>query len=447
MIELLPILLLGVALGVFVGFLPGIGIFTTVMLLYPWLKELSGVELIAFYLALASTTQYIGSITATVFALPGESSSLPAVLEGHAMFRHGLGMQAISGAALGSFVGSTLVLVFTALLFSFVGQITVLYNSYVQSLILIIVLVIITTNSNNFVVSCMLAISGYLLASVGCDATTKACFATFDNTDLVSGLPIISVVSALYVVPSILRHQNIKFQVNVNQFNDVVSPLEHLRHYITNIGSSIRGTILGFVGGFVPGVGTTVASTVAYAYEKQRETAKGNYKEGNYRCLISAETANNAGAFSCLLPLLILGIPIVPSEALIYEIAVSNGFSYGGAQFTADFFLTIAYSLVFVNLLALIISWPLARQICRLQNINFRWLIVFILGVLVAVVIYSGQETWQSLYYFVVFMILLPIGIMLRNYNTLPLIFCFLIQSRIESVIPRTYQLITHAFI
>ena len=447
MIELLPILLLGIALGVFVGFLPGVGIFTTVMLLYPWLKELSGIELIAFYLALASTTQYIGSITATVFALPGESSSLPAVTEGHAMFRQGLGMQAISGAALGSFVGSTLVLAFTTLLFSFAGQIVVLYNSYVQSLILLMVLAIITTNSNKFVISCILAVVGYVLASIGCDATTKSCFATFSNTDLISGLPTISVVAALYVVPSLLRHQHIQFQVNSNYFNTTVSAFEHLRYYLANIGSSIRGTILGFVGGFVPGVGTTVASTVAYAYERRRETTKGNYKEGNYRCLVSAETANNAGAFSCLLPLLILGIPIVPSEALIYEIAVSNGFSYGGDQFTTAFFLTIACCLVVVNFTALLISWPLARQICRLQNINFRWLIAAILGVLFAVIIYSGQETWQSLYYVVVFLLLLPIGIVLRNYNTLPLIFCFLIQSRIESVLPRTYQLITHAFI
>jgi hypothetical protein len=46
----------------------------------------------------------------------------------------------------------------------------------------------------------------------------------------------------------------------------------------------------------------------------------------------------------------------------------------------------------------------------------------------------AGDKLFQSGYYLIVFFTLLPIGYMLRNYNTLPLIFTFVVQTRLDVV-------------
>ena len=113
---------------------------------------------------------------------------------------------------------------------------------------------------------------------------------------------------------------------------------------------------MGFFLGFTPGGSTTISSNTAHRMEVLREKKLGRYKQGNYRCLVSAETANNAAAFTTLLPLFILGIPFGASEALFYDIMMVKGF-YFSDNFDMAFFLeTIAYNLVIINVIAFFIS-------------------------------------------------------------------------------------------
>ena len=99
-------MLIGVALGLVAGLLPGIGNVVVLMLVYPFITDFNLFQIILFYLCLACAAQYTGSVVATTLAVPGETSSLPAVTEGHKMFRSGRGNYAISNSAIGSFVGS-----------------------------------------------------------------------------------------------------------------------------------------------------------------------------------------------------------------------------------------------------------------------------------------------------------------------------------------------------
>ena len=431
MIDLIPYTLIGVGFGVIAGFVPGIGIFATLMILYPWLLDFTGLQLIAFYIGIASTTQYIGSITATVFAVPGESSSLPSVIEGHALYKKGQGGFAISGAAIGSFVGSLVVLVIVSLFVPSLENLYYFYSSYIQACIIILVLVLLIFSSSNRLIACVLAFIGYTLGTIGCRSIDDACFATFNNADLTTGLPLVSVVLSLYVFPIVINNWNVNFiDTDIDISTGKIIP--HLKRYWDNIEARLRGTIVGFFAGLTPGLSTTMSSNISYGLEKWIQRRKKKYKLGNYPSLVSAETGNNAGSFACLLPLIVLGIPIVPSEALLYELASSRGFILGGENFTAEFFSNVAYLLVITNLIALAIAWPFAKYICYMSKINYKILQTIILIVLLAVVVYVGSQFFQSLYYLSVFIVLLPIGILFRKYEMLPLIFSFLVASRID---------------
>jgi len=441
-IEVIPFLLLGIAMGTIAGFLPGIGIFASLMILYPFLSELSAVNLLVFYVALASTTQYIGNISSTVFAIPGEASSLPAVKEGHPMFLQGRGHLAISGCAIGSFFGSMVVLGITFLSIDYLSEIYKFYGTYEQAVTLLFVVFLVCIFSGSILLAVLTASLGYALGAVGCNPLDYTCFATFDNPDLTTGLPLISIMCAIYIVPSLLKSQEFIAPATTIKIEGYK---EQLQEWFNNIGSSIRGTLIGFVAGFTPGIGTATSSNLAYTVEKWLETRKNRYEIGNYRSLVSAETANNAGAFTSLLPLLVLGIPLVPSEAVLYDLMTSKGIVLGHA-FDLSIFYQVAATLVVTNFLALFIAWPMANYVIKIHKINLKYLNLIIISILTATIYYSGIQQFQGLYYLAVFVCLIPLGIALRNVNTLPLVFLFLLQDRIDSVIPRTVELIKYAF-
>lgn len=441
-IEVIPFLLLGIAMGTIAGFLPGIGIFASLMILYPFLNDLTVVNLLVFYVALASTTQYIGNISSTVFAIPGEASSLPAVKEGHPMFLQGRGHLAISGCAIGSFFGSMIVLGITFLLSDHLSEIYKFYGTYAQAVTLLFVVFLICIFSGSILLAVLTALLGYALGAVGCNPLDYTCFATFGNADLTTGLPLISVMCAIYIVPSLLKNQEFIAPTTTIKIEGYK---EQLQEWFNNIGSSVRGTLIGFVAGFTPGIGTATSSNLAYTVEKWLETRKNRYKIGNYRSLISAETANNAGSFTSLLPLLVLGIPLVPSEAVLYDLLTNKGIVLGHV-FDLSIFYQVSITLVATNLIALFIAWPLANYVIKLHKINLKYLNLIIIAILVATIYYSGIQQFQGLYYLAVFICLIPLGIALRNVNTLPLVFLFLLQDRIDSIIPRTIELIKYAF-
>ena len=441
-IDFFIALLSGIGIGAIAGFMPGIGIFASLTILYPLLTVVDTLNLLVFYVALASTTQYIGSITSIVFAIPGESSSLPAVKEGHPMFMQGRGNFAISGCAIGSFVGGMISLGITFAFASYLPEIYNFYGSYAQSITLLLIVLLVCLFSGPVWIAIATAALGYILSKIGCNPGLGSCFMTFDNSDLTTGLPFISVAAALYILPALIKTSELgpaPASIRLTNYKD------QIKLWISNSGSSIRGTIIGIFAGFTPGVSTATSSNLAYTIEKWIQTRKGTYSIGNYPSLISAETANNAGAFTTLLPLLVLGVPLAASEALIYELVIRNGVVLG-QSFDLSMFYLVAVASVFTNFIALALAWPLSNIVMQLKRVDLRYFNLFIVVILTMTIAYSGSQSYQLVYYLTVFLLLVPLGILLKNINTLPLIFLFLLQDRIDLVFPRTMELMKYAF-
>ena len=146
--------LLGVIGGVFAGLVPGIGVFTTLILLYPLLLELTLVQLLILYIPLASISQFIGSVPALYFKIPGESTSFIATEYGHRLFIKGHN-DLIPLTAMGSFVAtvlSALVIFLLPYLYESVFY-HVLSTKFVFSLILLTGVCLVATSKNNWLLS------------------------------------------------------------------------------------------------------------------------------------------------------------------------------------------------------------------------------------------------------------------------------------------------------
>src|ERR1043165_6242366 len=99
--KALAFMLAGVALGFWVGLLPGLGGATTLALMLPFIYTMQPVEAFAFLLGMHSVVATTGDITSILFGVPGESTTAAIILDGHAMAKKGQAGRAL-GAALTS---------------------------------------------------------------------------------------------------------------------------------------------------------------------------------------------------------------------------------------------------------------------------------------------------------------------------------------------------------
>src|SRR3990172_2019901 len=99
-------MLIGIAVGFWVGLLPGIGGLTTLALMLPFIYRMAPVQAFAFLLGMHSVTATTGDITSILFGIPGEGSAAATVLDGHAMAKKGEAGRALGAALMSSLVGA-----------------------------------------------------------------------------------------------------------------------------------------------------------------------------------------------------------------------------------------------------------------------------------------------------------------------------------------------------
>ena len=441
-------MLSGIFLGLIAGVLPGIGNVVTLILVYPFITDFDLFQIILFYMCLAGASQYTGSVVATTLAVPGETSSLPAVTEGHRMFLSGRGNYAISNSAMGSFLGAGIAsLIMMTFLPVGVYAISKFYNTHVQSVILIgvAIFLVATYAGQRWYHNLMLFAMGWFLSSIGFSKELMQY-----NWDFLIdyqkfyylhfGLPLYPVVVALFVFPIFLKEWNSP-RPDASALDKLWDNkfVLHAKEFLKNIGSSIRGTVIGSLCGLVPHMTSTLASNVAYIRERNRGKKNGTYDEnGDIKSLVSAETANNAAGLTQLTPLLLIGIPITTSEAIVLNI-IENNMQVINWETTVSsgMFGTLVIYFVVMNALCLLAAWPFAKHLHVLFKINQKTLYTLTFLLLMCLVFYMGTIVNQQVYYLMVTLALLPIGYLLRRWDTLILVFAFVLQGQIQGALIR----------
>lgn len=176
MLTMLLILVVAIGLGIVAGLMPGIGMAMVVIAAYPILKTLTIPQVFFFYVVLDSTMQYYGSISSIVFGIMGETTSAPAVENGHTLFRAGHGNSVLAATATSSFIGSILGILVFWLCSKYSAILVTLLSGKVKVAILIMVLLILAQLSGYLLTSLVLIIVGLTVGSAGSDIITWARF-------------------------------------------------------------------------------------------------------------------------------------------------------------------------------------------------------------------------------------------------------------------------------
>lgn len=440
MLDTALVMLLGTMLGIASGLIPGVGVVVTLLITYPFIQGFDLIQMLVFYLAIVSASQYSGSVVATTMGIPGDQSSWPAVVEGHALFKTGRGSYAISSAALGSTVGSLIAVVIVLLLMpSAVLLITTFYNNNIQLAVLTLSSLLIVFAYPQHWQNFCLFIFGAWLSSIGISSVPSmlmwADYIPYEAFPaLYQGVPLFPVIIALFVIPTLAKSVGTE-AIYCNQAATAHSTTltSHIREFFKTINSSIRGSLIGSVSGLVPHLTTVLASNISYIIEKKIGTNNKTYDpSGDIKSLVAAETANNSAGFVQLVPLLLIGVPITTSEALILSILEHNSFLINySTTISSGLFDQLVLWFVAINIVAFVLAWPLAKYLHYLYNVPYRYILYTILGVLIVMCWYIGASTHNEIYYLLTFAVLAPVGYLLRNTNTIIIILAFVLQDKL----------------
>jgi putative tricarboxylic transport membrane protein len=438
----LSVMLLGLALGYLTGLIPGIGLVILLLVSYPMLITWDLFHLLLFYMSAASAAQFSGSVIATTMGIPGESSSLPAVKEGNAMFYSGRGHFAISSAAMGSAVGAFLACGGVILILPLAVDVILEYYSYQMQLALVTIAsgIIIFMQGHSWIQNFGVFLLGMFLASIGWnDIPHGIMYQSWFPYDYLPdsvkfGLPFFPVVVALFVIPVLWQSWNIEQEMKINdsRYKDPDGILVHIKEFVKNITSALRGTAIGVVGGLIPHVGVPLATNVSYGIEKSMGKRAGTYNtKGDIKSLTSAETANNAAVFMQLMPLVLLGIPITTSEAILVSIIERTSYGLTLEQTVqSGMFTTLVMFFIAVNVICFLLSWPLVKFVTWIGQVPLKYVFGLTIAILVFLVYWQGNREMEGMYYIGTFLALAPLGWLLRRTEPIILVIGFVLQAK-----------------
>lgn len=424
MIELFYWAIIGLLAGTFFGIMPGAGPFIATATLYPFLAATSPINIMMYYVSVLITTNYTNSVTAILYGIPGDATAIATAREGNKLFRKGFGSLAVSSNAISSSIGVAFALLVFLLALPNVLSIFKFYNSVVQTIVILSAIIMITfLTKQNKVITVILFLLGGFLARVGIDNITFDSFATFGNPYLSLGIPFASVMIGLYIVPELAKLRNLNLD----------SPKVITKYAIgkNTLGATLLGSFVGFWCGLIPGV-TNILGSYASA-----SIVKRYFRMPVLKSIAAAEAANNSGALSSLLPLLILAIPITGSEVLVYYLMLENGFEFNSTS-TVTNLQNIIYVVPFVVLVCLIISWYGFNLLGRVAYFykNYKNIVnVLLLTTISAVSIWIFPiHIWM----FTCILCLSVLGYTLKRWDTSPIIYGYFLSDLFYESLVRT---------
>lgn len=358
-------IVLGTAIGIVVGALPGLSATMALALLLPLTFRLPAETGLCMMAALYLSAMYGGSIAAIVLRTPGTPAAAATVLDGFPMGARGEAGRALGISLSASLVGGLLSGAALLTAAPFLGQLVLLFGPVELFAIAVLGITMIGTLTKGSPIKGLLSGAlGLLLAMVGMDSTTGTARFTADNINLFSGIPFTVALIGLFSIPQAiaLAEQSSSGQQALNQISDRILP--RLREFIRMLPNIVRSSAIGIVTGVIPGTGGDTASWFAYNEAKRFAKDKSQFGKGDPAGIAAPEAANNAVVGGALIPTIALGIPGSSSTAVLLGGLMVHGILPGPTLLTEHG--AITYTLIWAVLLANIPLFLLGLGLTRL---------------------------------------------------------------------------------
>lgn len=329
----------GVALGQFVGAVPGIGPVMAMAIAIPFTFGLSPLAGISFLVGVSKGGLVGGALPAILINTPGTPDAAATALDGYPLAKKGKALKATKMALFSSVTGDT---------FSDIVLITVSAPLAILALkmgpievfsLMIMAFAVLSALIGNSVPKGLIAAGlGFFCATVGSDPEHFTPRLIFGMFDLYDGLPLISVAIGTLAISEVIRRlSETGGQMRpAVELIDTGNPDDSRVTWDEYWGSRfviLRGAVIGTILGALPGIGSTAAAFMSYAATKTTSKDPDSFGKGNIHGIAAAESANSAVAGANLIPLLTLGIPGSVAASLIISAFMIHGIQPGPLLF------------------------------------------------------------------------------------------------------------------
>ena len=402
--ENLSYAFLGCLLGTLVGVLPGLGPVPTIAMLLPITYVLPPTAGLIMLAGIYYGTQYGGSTTAILVNLPGETSAVVTVLDGHQMARNGRAGAALSLAAIGSFFAGSVATVLIAAFAPPLAEVAFAFGpaEYFSLMALGLIGAVVLASGSLPKAICMILL-GLLLGMVGTDVNSGVARYDFSIPELQDGIDFAIVAMGVFGLSEIMA--NLEQKENRVEITDKVGSLYPSRQEFREAAPAIiRGTALGSALGILPGGGSVLSAFASYTLEKKLSKEPERFGKGHPAGLAGPESANNAGAQTSFIPLLTLGIPGNAVMALMVGAMTIHNIQPGPQVMTShpELFWGLIASMWIGNLMLVILNLPLIGIWVKLLRVPYRMLFPAIL-VFCTIGVYSLNYNVFDIFMFAIF--------------------------------------------
>ncbi len=429
----LLIILIGSLLGTLVGVLPGLGPTSAIAVLLPVTTVLDPAQGIMMMAGIYYGSMYGGSTTAILMNIPGESSSVPATLDGYPLAQKGRAGAALGIAAIGSFIAGTIGLIGLVLFAPILADQALKFGPPEYFMLMVIALLVLF-NLTGFSLrkSILMGLFGFLVSLVGIGLSTGIPRFDFGFSFLMGGFEMVSIIIGLFAITEVLKgmeenRTKIKKHFKIKRVFPSKDDLKQSRNPI------IRGSLLGFFLGILPGISATVTSFLSYDLEKKLSKQPGKFGKGAMEGVAGPESANNATSSGGFIPLLALGIPASPPLAVLLAALMIYGLTPGPVLFeqNSQMVWMIIASMFVGNLILLVLNLPLVGLWAKLTEVPFGILAPIIL----LISILGAYSVRNSMFDIVVAIIFGVLGYLFHKFQwpIIPFVLCTVLGPKIES--------------
>ena len=412
-------IVLGCAIGLLVGAMPGLGSVNGVAILLPITFLVPPTAAIIFLAAIYYGAMYGGAISSITLGIPGASTAVATVFDGRPLAQAGKADKALTAAAIASFIGGTISVVLFTLFAPPLAAFALKFGPPEEFALMVLAFAtFIGLGGDDIPKTIFSILIGLVLATVGLDIISGQPRLIFGNiTGFLHGVNFLVLAIGIYGIGEMLwTLETTKGKVMAHKVNMSFALLwanfKDVKYYLK---TTTLGSLLGYFVGTLPAAGATPASLMSYGLAKTFSSDPDSFGKGNVSGVAAPEAANNAASTGSMLPMITLGIPGSPTTAILLGGMIIWGLRPGPLLFTEhpDFVWGLIGSLYIANLVTVLINLAFIPVFVRVLTLPFTILapIIYILCIIGG---YAPTQTMHDVWLMFIFGV---VGYLLRKLN------------------------------
>ncbi|MCA9128820.1 MAG: tripartite tricarboxylate transporter permease [Planctomycetales bacterium] len=371
----LSMMMLGTALGIIVGAIPGLSGAMLIALSLPLTFAMQPVHALILLVSMYVGSVSGGLVSATLLRIPGTPAAMMTTYDGYPMAQAGHAHRALGLGAFASLVGGIIGWIFLVLLAQPLAWLSLKFGPFEFLALILLAMVLIAIASGNSLSKGFLAGSlGILAAMPGTDATGQLRW-TFGVNELDDGFKLLPVLIGLFAINQIMS------QILTDSAKPAAIKVEgglllKGSHYVRQGVNLVRSSLIGVFVGILPGVGANIGSVVAYTAAKSLSQTPQRFGQGCDDGIVASEAANNATVGGALIPLVSMGIPGSVIDAILLGALTIHGLQPGPMlmEQNPEVVHVIMATLLLSNVFMFAFMLATSRLLSRLGNLSLSLL-------------------------------------------------------------------------